>query len=356
MGWARPLQPAGATPHPRPADELISQIAAGHGGRNAASVVRRLVDNALDSSATMVTVRLLAGGVRLIAVEDDGERHSTGQNAAVALRLATSKIPHLRPPRAVATMGFRGGHWPPLPRCPSRPALAPGRAGQRLPARRAALGAAPVARQRPQVEVKNCSSAPRPAQVPQNHAANWPTAWRPCAATPFYCPMWALPSGTGKLVEQWRHARARPGDMQDALARRLADVLGEDFVAQSVPVQHSEGGSPSPAARACPTPHARSADQQYCYVNGRFVRDKVITHAARSATRTCCTASASRCMRSHRDRPARVDVNVHPPRSRCAFATSREVHQAVRHAVENALAVPALRPGGGTASGIYTEF
>jgi DNA mismatch repair protein MutL len=152
----------------------------------------------------------------------------------------------------------------------------------------------------------------------------------------------------GKLVEQWRAQTmdATSGEdlnvqHQRALDRRLADVLGDDFLENSVAV-HYQSGNVTVVGRAGIPDAARSrADHQFAYVNGRYVRDKVITHAARSAYEDV--------LHGHRQPiyalyveidPTRVDVNVHPTKIEVRFRDGREVHQAVRHAVENALAVP----------------
>ena len=121
----------------------------------------------------------------------------------------------------------------------------------------------------------------------------------------------------------------------------LKDVFGDDFITQSVQVDHTQNGIRVTGRAGIPD-HARSrADQQFAYVNQRFVRDKVITHAARSAYEDV--------LHGHRQpvyvlyveiEPTRVDVNVHPTKIEVRFRDGREVHQAVRHAVENALAAP----------------
>ena len=150
----------------------------------------------------------------------------------------------------------------------------------------------------------------------------------------------------GKLVEQWRAtlaAGAKPSDddLQDALARRLGDVLGEDFIRESVAVQHRSGAVTVTGRAGLPDAARSRPDQQFCYVNGRFVRDKVLTHAARSAYEDVLHGQKQPvyALYIHID-PLRVDVNVHPTKIEVRFRDSREVHQAVRHAVENALAVP----------------
>jgi DNA mismatch repair protein MutL len=153
----------------------------------------------------------------------------------------------------------------------------------------------------------------------------------------------------GRLVEQWR----RCGDLNSlpALEQRLADVLGADFVDRSVWVDFSTQANPgrpdyAPVikvwGRAGVPDAARSrADQQFCYVNGRFVRDKVITHAARSAYEDVLHGQRQPIYALYIEiDPTRVDVNVHPTKIEVRFRDSREVHPAVRHAVESALAAP----------------
>jgi DNA mismatch repair protein MutL len=327
-------------------DELISQIAAGEVVERPASVVRELVDNALDSGATQITVRLLAGGVRLIAVEDDGCGIPQDELPIALRRHATSKITSLSDLETVATMGFRGEALAAIGSVSemallSRPAHQPGaflldaRSGELRPAAR---GTGTT------VEVKELFfSTPARRKFLKTDATELAhcieSVRRHALARPDVgFAIWH----EGKLVEQWR-ATFVPGDanVQDALARRLADVLGEDFVAQSVAVQHRVGPVTVTGRAGLPDAARSRADHQYCYVNGRFVRDKVLTHAARSAYEDVLHGHKQPAYALYVEiDPARVDVNVHPTKIEVRFRDSREVHQAVRHAVENALAAP----------------
>ena len=327
-------------------DELISQIAAGEVVERPASVVRELVDNALDSGATQITVRLLAGGVRLIAVEDDGCGIPQDELPIALRRHATSKITSLSDLETVATMGFRGEALAAIGSVSemallSRPAHQPG--AFLLDARSGELR--PVARGTgTTVEVKELFfSTPARRKFLKTDATELAhcieSVRRHALARPDVgFAIWH----EGKLVEQWR-ATLVPGDanVRGALARRLADVLGEDFVAQSVAVQHRAGPVTVTGRAGLPDAARSRADQQYCYVNGRFVRDKVLTHAARSAYEDVLHGHKQPVYALYVEiDPARVDVNVHPTKIEVRFRDSREVHQAVRHAVENALAAP----------------
>ncbi|WP_287925699.1 DNA mismatch repair endonuclease MutL [Diaphorobacter sp.] len=340
------LAPAPRRPIRDLPDELISQIAAGEVVERPASAVRELVDNALDAGATQITVRLLAGGVRLIAVEDDGSGIPQDELPVALRRHATSKITNLHDLETVATMGFRGEALAAIASVSetallSRPADQPH--AYLLDARSGELR--PVARSSgTTVEVKELFfSTPARRKFLKTDATELAhcveAVRRHALARPDVgFAIWH----EGKLVEQWR-ATWQPGqeDVQDALARRLADVLGEDFVAQSLPVQHTEGAITVTGRAGLPDAARSRADQQYCYVNGRFVRDKVVTHAARSAYEDVLHGQRQPVYALYIEiDPARVDVNVHPTKIEVRFRDSREVHQAVRHAVENALAVP----------------
>ena len=329
-------------------DELVSQIAAGEVVERPASVVRELVDNALDAGAAQVTVRLLAGGVRLIAVEDDGAGIPRAELPMALKRHATSKIGSLQDLEAVGTMGFRGEALAAIHSIADMSIASrtddaehawqlDGRTGELTPAARSRgttvevreLFYATPARRKflktDATELGHCVEAVR------RHALVRPDVG---------FAIWH----EGKLVEQWR---ACIGDNpQD---QRLADVLGPDFVAQSVAVNYQSAAvrpDGSPLIRiwgraGIPDAARTRADQQFAYVNGRYVRDKVITHAARSAYEDVLHGHRQPIYAVYVEMdPTRVDVNVHPTKIEVRFRDSREVHSAVRHAAENALAVP----------------
>jgi len=329
-------------------DELISQIAAGEVVERPASVVRELVDNALDAGARQVTVRLMAGGVRLILVEDDGLGIPREELPVALRRHATSKIASLQELEMVGTMGFRGEALAAINSIADMSLLSrtldtehawqlDGRTGELTPAARnrgtsvevRELFYATPARRKflktDATELAHCIEAVR------RHALVRPDVG---------FAIWH----EGKLVEQWRACSGTAAHDQ-----RLADVLGSDFVAQSVAVQYestARRADGQPAVRVwgragIPDAARSRADQQFAYVNGRFVRDKVLTHAARSAYEDVLHGHRQPVYALYIEMdPARVDVNVHPTKIEVRFRDSREVHQAVRYATEDALAPP----------------
>ena len=321
-------------------DVLISQIAAGEVVERPASVVRELVDNAIDAGARQITLRLLGGGIRLISVEDDGCGIPAEELAVALKRHATSKIVNLQDLESVATMGFRGEALAAINSVSemslssrtegaSSAFVLDGQTGEVKPAARATgttvevkelFFSTPARRhflKSENTELAHCIEAVRRHALvrPEVSFAIW---------------------HEGKIVAQWR---SHPGEA--GWNQRLADVLGEEFVASSVNIDFRSGPVHVRGRAGTPDAARARADQQFAYVNGRFVRDKVITHGARSAYEDV--------LHGHRQPvyvlylqmdPTRVDVNVHPTKIEVRFRDSREVHQAMRHAIESALAVP----------------
>ena len=324
-------------------DELISQIAAGEVVERPASVVRELVDNALDAGATQITSRSLACGVRLISVEDNGMGMAAAELPLALRRHATSKIASLAELESVGTMGFRGEALAAIASVSELALLSrteQADSAVRLDARSGELE--PIARAvGTTVEVKELFySTPARRKFLKTDATELAhcieAVRRHALARPEVgFAIWH----EGKLIEQWRAAPA--ASPEEALTQRLGDVLGADFVAQSVAVSYEHNGVRVQGRAGVPDAARSRADQQFAYVNGRYVRDKVIVHAARSAYEDVLHGQRQPIYVLFVDvDPLRVDVNVHPTKIEVRFRDSREVHHAVRHAVENALAAP----------------
>jgi len=328
-------------------DELISQIAAGEVVERPASVVRELVDNALDAGATQINVRLLGGGVRLIAVEDDGIGIPHTEMAQALKRHATSKISNLAELEAVGTMGFRGEALAAIASVAevsllSRTEEAPH--AWLLQARSGELS--PGARQRgTTVEVRELFYA-TPAR--RKFLKSDATELAHCIEAVRRHALARADVGfaiwhEGKLVAQWRASLL---DGLDATRARLSDVLGEDFSAEALALQWPADGSLARGLRVrgfagLPDAARARADQQFAYVNGRYVRDKVVSHAVRAAYEDVLHGQRQPVYALFIDiEPTRVDVNVHPTKIEVRFRDSREVHHAVQQAVQSALAVP----------------
>jgi len=324
------------------AQELISQIAAGEVVERPASVVRELVDNALDAQSRGITVRLQSGGVRLISVEDDGVGISQEELALALKRHATSKISNLNDLESVASMGFRGEALAAIasiselmissrPQNQAQAMALQARSGElsvvarglgttvevrelffSTPARRKFL-------KTDATELAHCVEAVR------RHALV-----RPQVSFSIYA--------EGKLLEQWRAS-----GQANAFDKRVADVLGAEFLANSVTLDHVENSIRVYGRVGLPASARSRSDQQFSYVNQRYVKDKVINHAVRAAYQDVLHGQKQPVYVLFIEiDPKRVDVNVHPTKIEVRFRESREIHQLVLHAIERALAAPRL--------------
>jgi DNA mismatch repair protein MutL len=340
--------------HPLP-DLLISQIAAGEVVERPASVLKELVENSLDAGATKIDVQIEEGGVKLIRVADDGGGILRDDLALAFARHATSKIASLDDLERVASYGFRG---------------------------EALASIAAVAR---------VSITSRTADA--GHA------WKLDAGAPDCAPA-ALAAGTVIVVEDLyfntparrkflksaatefahcddvlvRMAQARP-DVAFSLSHngqarrrlpatdfrgRARDLMGEPFLAHARAVDTQAGPLRLAGFAALPAYAKPSRAEQYFFVNGRFVRDKLLIHAAREAYADILHGAhhPAYVLFLELD-PAAVDVNVHPAKTEVRFRDARGVHQFVFHALQRTLAEPlaaarAEAPPAGTVSSAPT--
>ncbi len=315
-------------------DELVSQIAAGEVVERPASVVRELVDNALDAGATQVTVRLLAGGVRSIVVEDDGAGIERADLPLALKRHATSKIGSLAELESVSTMGFRGEALAAIASVSEMTVTtrtAEAAHAWRLHARSGEL--APAARGiGTTVEVQELFfSTPARRKFLKTDATEFAHALEAVRRHALARPdvgfaVWH----EGRLAAQWRAA---------APAQRWADVLGADFTHSSRELLWERGPLVLAGRVGQPEAARARADLQYLFVNGRHVRDRMLAHAVRSAYEDQLHGSRQPAYALFLTiEPELVDVNVHPTKIEVRFRDGRALHSAFRLAVTEALA------------------
>ncbi len=318
-------------------DTLVSQIAAGEVVERPASVVKELVENSLDAGARSVTVALSEGGAKRIKITDDG-RGIAVQDLPLALaRHATSKIATLADLENVATLGFRGEALASIASVArlsitSRTAEAPhawrvsaagGPAGNVEPA------AHPVGTS---VEVADLYfNTPARRKFLKTEATEFGHA-----AEAFRRVALARPDVGMTLKHNERVSAHYP---PAGLVARVIAVLGEEFAHHARDVDERAGSLRIHGLAGSPTQARASRDAQYLFVNGRFVRDRLLAHALREAYADVLHGDrfASYALFIEID-PGAVDVNVHPAKTEVRFRDPRPVHQFVFHAVSRALA------------------
>ena len=323
-------------------DLLISQIAAGEVVERPASAIKELVENALDAGSSAIQIQLEEGGVKLIRITDDGRGIARDDLALALTRHATSKISSLADLECVATMGFRGEALASVAAV-ARLTLTSRRSDDghawRLTAHEdatpqpAALTAGTV------VEMRDLYyNTPARRKFLKSEA----TEFAHCADAVKRIAL-AHPGVAFTLSHNGRTSLHLP--KSDARGRAAA-ILGDDFLHESRSVEAAAG--PLRITGLCAQPaHSRARnDAQYCYVNGRFVRDKLLTHALREAYQDMLHGSRhpAYCIFLEVD-PATVDVNVHPAKTEVRFRDGRAVHQFVFHAAQRALSAPLAGSG-----------
>lgn len=352
-------------------DHLINQIAAGEVVERPASVVKELIENSLDAGATSIRVELRAGGLELIRITDNGGGIPKAELPLALARHATSKIASLDELQRVSTLGFRGEALPSIASV-SRLTLKSHQVGSEhgwqvsyeltpshakaelevsaIPADTAATDMAAehlsaaldptpdAVREGTVVDVRelfyNVPARRKFMRTERTELNHCETVVKKLALARFDCAFELLHNG--RSLFRWPVALER-----QAAERRVAGVLGEEFISHA---SHIEFGIERQHLSlhgwiAKPTYTRSQGDQQFVYLNGRVVRDRVITHALRQAyaDHVYHQRFPAYLLYLQMD-PQLVDINVHPGKQEVRFRESRDVHGFLRKCVADALA------------------
>jgi DNA mismatch repair protein MutL len=317
-------------------DLLISQIAAGEVVERPASVLKELIENSLDAGATKIDVQLEEGGVKLIRVADDGGGIEHDDLPLAFARHATSKIASLADLERVASYGFRG---------------------------EALASIASVAK----VSITSRTAESAHAWKLDAEAREAKPAALSAGTVIMVADLYFNTPARRKFLKSvatefahcddvlTRMAQARPDVAfslahNDQIRRRLAsadfarrtrELMGDAFIAHARPVDAVAGPLRLSGFAALPAYAKSTRAEQYFFVNGRFVRDKLLAHAAREAYADVLHGAHHPAWVLFLELdPATVDVNVHPAKTEVRFRDGQGVHQFVFHALQRALAEP----------------
>jgi DNA mismatch repair protein MutL len=329
--------------------ELVDQIAAGEVIERPASVVKELAENSLDAGASRIDIEVERGGIGLIRIRDDGRGIPSDELPLAISRHATSKIASLVDLESVGTLGFRGEALPSIGsvarlRLVSRP-------GDAEHASEISVDGAAVAAVKPAahplgttIEVRELFfNVPARRKFVRSEATEVGHIARLVErlALSRFDVSFKLKSGSRVLLDA--PAAVGHGEVLDissgAADARLRSVLSEEFLASAVPINHSAGPVSIVGWVGLPTVSRATADQQYWFVNGRGVRDRLLMNAVRVGYRDVLYHGrhAAYVLYLTLD-PKLVDVNAHPAKLEVRFRDSRQIHDFVFRAVERTLA------------------
>ncbi len=328
---------------------LINQIAAGEVIERPAAALKELMENSLDAGATDISVQLDNGGIKLLRVRDNGKGIARDELSLALMRHATSKIASLDDLQNVASMGFRGEALASMAAVAqltltsrtasdthgwevtaidgrlAEPAPASGAPGTTVelrelyfdtPARRKFLKSEATEFAHCEETFKRIALSRPDVGFTLQH--NGRTVWQ-LASPP-------------RLLENWQ---------RDAALKRVSALLGDEFGKAAVAVARCAAHLTLHGLAAQPAYSRGNRDSQYFFVNGRFVRDKIASHALRQAYQDILHHQRHAAFVLFLELPPeQVDVNVHPAKSEVRFRESQGVHQFIFHTLQQALAKP----------------
>jgi DNA mismatch repair protein MutL len=344
-------------------DLLINQIAAGEVIERPAAALKEMLENSLDAGATEIIVQLEGGGVKLLRVRDNGSGIAPEELPLALMRHATSKITSLADLQRVASMGFRGEALASMAAVAqvtltSRKTENPhawqiqsgdGTQSEVIPAAHA---------QGTSVEIRELYfNTPARRKFLKSEATELAYCEETFKRIALSRPdvafslqhhnriMWQLPtlprSGDAPLASISQASEASWGNNADALPKRIEAILSKEFAQSAVLVSRKAAGLHLYGMASLPAYSKASRDAQYFFVNGRFIRDKIVAHAIRQAYQDILHHQRHPAFVLFLDMPPElVDVNVHPAKSEVRFRESQAIHQFLFHTLQQVLSAP----------------
>ena len=316
-------------------DILVSQIAAGEVVERPSAVVKELLENAIDAGATQIDIRLEGGGIKRIAVTDNGCGIPPEQLALALTRHATSKIASLHDLENVATLGFRGEALASIASVADM-TLQSRNTGQphawQIRGNDPSMTLSPVpGAQGTTVDVRELY-ANTPAR--RKFLKSEQTEYGHCAEVVRRIAL----SRPGIRFNLSHNGKTTAHYLANNLSQRCHQILGETFLSSTLPVDITAGEGNDKLSLAgfigLPTASRQRGDMQYLYVNGRFVRDRLLTHAVRAAYEDVLHGNRFPVYLLYLTLdPSRVDVNVHPAKTEVRFRDSRAIHHFIYQSI-----------------------
>ncbi|TCV85360.1 DNA mismatch repair endonuclease MutL [Sulfurirhabdus autotrophica] len=320
-------------------DLLINQIAAGEVVERPASALKELLENSLDSGATEIEVRLMQGGIKLLQVADNGGGIARDELPLAVARHATSKINSLEDLEQVGSLGFRGEALASIAAV-SRLTLTSRQASEKH-AWQIFLESGAMSEPQPAalaagttIEVNDLYfNTPARRKFLKTEATEFAHCDEMFKRIALSRPETAFTlMHNGKAQRALRSAQGNP-------RQRIAAILGDEFAQASVVVDEQSSGLRLWGLAGLPTYSKGTRDAQYVFVNGRFVRDKLISHALRESYQDVLHHGRHPAFVLFLELdPQGVDVNVHPTKIEVRFRDGRAIHQFLYHALNKSLA------------------
>ena len=336
---------------------LANQIAAGEVVERPASVLKELLENALDAGSESISVDVEQGGVKLVRVRDNGSGIDRDDLPLALSRHATSKIRGLDDLEAIGTLGFRGEALAAISSV-SRLTLASNVEGEaegwqvQVEGRDMAPTVTPAGHPRGTTVTMrdlffNTPARRRFLRTEKTEFNHLEEVFRRIALSEF--------NTAFRLTHNQKVIHQLPAGLDDTLrAARVAKLCGKGFMEQAIPVDVERDGIRLHGWMGLPTFSRSQADLQYFYVNGRVIRDKVVSHAVRQAYADVLYHGRHPAYVLFLELdPAQVDVNVHPTKHEVRFREQRMVHGFLYSSLHRAIAE--VRPGQSPAATVVDE-